>query len=139
MTNTNLEEKISFFNQLKSNLKNKVLAYVTILAISSTFDCEVEYTKPSEECCQEKQCSSKQNTPVCDGKNDDCYCRAKTCCEEIKCEESFLICEEGDIHCYCREPFEHSKIACCMEIHCPLGNAQNSLEIVIANFKIKPG
>lgn len=79
-------------NKLKSiTIKSGIaaLAAVSLIGITS---CE-EDPKPSEECCNEKNCKYDE---VCDGDGDYCYCRPETCCESIGCTSSSEICKTNE-------------------------------------------
>lgn len=108
--NKMLEEKINLLKNMWGNIRSRARVYsaagATVLTLSmAVASCGTE--PPSEECCKEIQCNSLNPAyvnPKCGGEGDDCYCREKTCCEQIGCTGSDYDCftnEWDDSQCKC--------------------------------------
>lgn len=93
-----LEEKIEKIRSWKGKIAVPLISVG--LALSSMY-CGSE--GPSEECCNELQQCDIGHGKICDGNGDACYCRDRTCCDDVDCGGGGAECVTEHGHCYCTD------------------------------------
>jgi len=88
----NLEKRISVLSLVKRGIGISAIS----IGLALGYGCaEDPSNPPSKYCCEAMKCGEEGNPPVCAGEGDECYCREKTCCEELSCGGVTYECVDG--------------------------------------------